>query len=327
MKQLLLRSLLILTFGVGTIYAQIPTGYYSSAEGLNGMKLKSALNAIIDDHIQFPYTSRNTDIWDILKETDKDTINPSKVILLYTGWTVDATQEYNSGRGWTREHVWAKSRGDFGTTLGPGTDIHALRPCDVSVNTARSNRWFSCGEYEYIDSDGASGSYTSFSSWVWEPRDIVKGDVARMIFYMATRYEGENGELDLVMIDSIPRDNRTKAPVHGELSVLLQWHNEDPVDDWERNRNEVIYSYQGNRNPFIDRPEFVGKIWGYLIADFELDFNDNIVSTSSLPNEQITSSKELVMVVDALGRKVEVKRGLLQFYVYSDGSVEKRVLR
>src|SRR5690554_2681151 len=303
------QLLFFLIFGGGYHYAQIPTGYYSSAEGLNGMKLKSALNTIIDDHIQFPYTSSNTDVWDILNETDKDTIDPSKVILLYTGWTVDATQEYSSGRGWTREHIWAKSRGDFGTTLGPGTDVHALRPCDVSVNTARSNRWFGCGEYEYIDSDGATGSYTSSSSWVWEPRDIVKGDVARMIFYMATRYEGENGELDLFMIDSIPRDNRTKAPVHGRLSVLLQWHEEDPVDDWERNRNEVIYSYQGNRNPFIDRPEFVGKVWGdYLKGD------------------SITKNVELRKVVDVFGREVDVKNGGVHFYIYSDGSVVKRVL-
>jgi len=264
---MLLRSIIIplfyfLLYGTSIVFTQIPEGYYNSVEGLKGVKLKAALNDIIDGHVQFPYTSTNIDVWDILKETDKDTIDPSKVILLYTGWTVDAAQEYNRGKGWTREHVWAKSRGGFGTRLGPGTDVHALRPCDVSVNSARSNRWFGCGDYEYIDGDGATGSYTSSSSWVWEPRDIVKGDVARMIFYMATRYEGENGELDLFMIDSIPRDNKTKAPVHGRLSVLLEWHNEDPVDDWERNRNEIIYSYQGNRNPFIDRPEFVDGIWG-----------------------------------------------------------------
>ncbi len=304
------KLLFFLIFGGGYHYAQIPTGYYSAAEGLNGMKLKSALNTIIADHIQFPYTSTNTDVWDILKETDKDTIDPSKVILLFTGWTVDAAQEYNSGRGWTHEHVWAKSRGDFGTTLGPGTDVHALRPCDVSVNTARSNRWFGCGDYEYMDSDGATGCYTSSSTWFWEPRDIVKGDVARMIFYMATRYEGENGELDLFVIDSIPRDNKTKAPVHGKLSVLLQWHNEDPVDDWERNRNEVIYSYQGNRNPFIDRPEFVEEIWG------------TYVGVESFTKDE---PKELLMVVDVLGREVEIEPGVLQFYIYSDGSVEKRV--
>lgn len=326
-KLLLIHSFFILLFGININYGQIPPGYYNSAEGLKGSELKAALNDIIDNHVKFSYTSSNTDVWDILKETDKDTIDPTKVILIYTGWTVDAAQEYNSGSGWTREHVWAKSRGNFGTSQGAGTDVHALRPCDVSVNSARNNRWFGIGEYEYIDGDGPTGSYTSASSWVWEPRDEVKGDIARMMFYMATRYEGENGELNLQLIDYIPSDNNTNEPIHGLFSVLRQWHIDDPVDDWERNRNDVIYSYQQNRNPFIDHPEFVGKIWGHVLDEYEIGFKDEIVSTSSLSKEQIANSKELVMVVDALGRKVEVKRGLLQFYVYSDGSVEKRVMR
>lgn len=322
------QLLFFLFFGAGYHYAQIPAGYYSSVEGLKGVELKAALNDIIDGHVQFPYTSTSIDVWDILKETDKDTIDPSKVILLYTGWTVDAAQEYNKGRGWTREHVWAKSRGGFGTRLGPGTDVHALRPCDITVNTARSNRWFGCGDYEYIDGDGATGSYTSSSAWVWEPRDIVKGDVARMIFYMATRYEEESGELDLFMIDSIPRDIKTKAPVHGRLSVLLQWHEEDPVDNWERNRNEVIYSYQGNRNPFIDRPEFVDGIWGNSPIMYEEDCELNIDgnSTSSLEEESNVKSRLVIKVVDVLGREVEVRYGIVQFYIYSDGSVEKNIL-
>ncbi len=326
-KLLQVQSFFILFFGIGLSTAQVPSGYYSTAEGLTGESLKSALNDIIDDHVKFSYTSSNTDVWDILKETDRDTIDPTKVILIYTGWTVDAEQEYNAGSGWTREHVWAKSRGNFGTSQGAGTDVHALRPCDVSVNSARNNRWFGIGEYEYIDGDGPTGCYTSTSSWVWEPRDEVKGDIARMMFYMDTRYEGENGELDLQLIDSIPSDNNTNEPIHGLFSVLRQWHIDDPVDDWERNRNDVIYSYQGNRNPFIDHPEFVGKIWGHVLDEYEIGFKDEIVSTSSLSKEQIANSKELVMVVDALGREVEIERGVLQFYIYSDGSVEKRVLR
>jgi endonuclease I len=298
--------LFFLIFGAVYHHAQVPGGYYSSAEGLTGTELKEALNDIIDGHVKFPYTSKNNDVWDILKETDRDTIDPGKVILLYTGWTVDGAQEYNKGKGWTREHVWAKSRGDFGTTFGPGTDVHALRPCDLSVNSARNNRWFGFGDFEYIDSDGRTDSKTSSTSWIWEPRDVVKGDVARMIFYMATRYEGENGELDLVMIDSLPRDNKTNAPVHGKLSVLLQWHNDDPVDNWERNRNEIIYSYQENRNPFIDRPEFANEIWG---------------KTVKLKKEIVNVNVELIKIVDVLGRKVDAKAGVVQFYVYSDGRV------
>lgn len=92
----------------------------------------------------------------------------------------------------------------------------------------------------------------------WEPRDAVKGDIARMMFYMVVRYE--YGAYDLELVDYTGTSN---TPVFGKLSTLLQWHQQDPVDDWERNRNDIIFnSYQGNRNPFIDHPEFVNYIWG-----------------------------------------------------------------
>ncbi len=142
--------------------------HYTSSEGLTEANLKTALYNTIKGHTEYPYTSDNTDVWDILKETDKDTINPDNVILFYTGWTVDAAQEYNSEAGWNREHVWAKSRGDFGTTMGPGTDVHHLRPTAISVNSARNNRWFDNCTEQYIDGDGATDSYTSSTSWVWQ---------------------------------------------------------------------------------------------------------------------------------------------------------------
>jgi endonuclease I len=224
--------------------------------------LKAKLNLIIRGHKEFPYTSKNTDVWDILKQTDRDTLNPSNVILLYNGISTNGEQEYNSGKGWTREHVWAKSRGDFGTKSGPGTDVHALRPADVAVNAARNNRWFANCSEEYIDDGVPTGSYTSSIEWVWRPRDEVKGDVARMIFYMAVRYEGHNGEPDLEVVDSIPSDKNTKLPIHAKLSDLLEWHLADPVSDAEIRRNDIIYyNYQRNRNPFIDHPEYVMKIW------------------------------------------------------------------
>src|SRR5690554_8216771 len=88
-KLLQIQSFFILFFGIGLSTAQVPSGYYSTAEGLTGESLKSALNDIIDDHVKFSYTSSNTDVWDILKETDRDTIDPTKVILIYTGWRSD----------------------------------------------------------------------------------------------------------------------------------------------------------------------------------------------------------------------------------------------
>lgn len=244
--------------------AQAPAGYYDAAVGLEGDNLKAALYTIIKGHTAYPYSSTSTDVWDILKETDRDPNNPANVLGIYSGFSMDAAKEYDSGNGWNREHVWAKSRGDFGTTLGAGTDVHHLRAADISTNSARNNRNFDEADIQYIDGSGTyqgtTNSYTSDTEWVWEVPENVKGDVARMIFYMATRYEGENGEPDLELVEEL-QDRLSKEPFHARLSVLVQWHLNDPVDERERQRNEVIYSYQKNRNPYIDHPEYVCSVW------------------------------------------------------------------
>lgn len=270
-------------------FAQIPPGYYDTVNGLTGTALKDALNDIIDGHTEFPYTSSATDTWDILKLTDQDPNNSSNVICIYSGFSRDAAAEYNSGAGWNREHVWAKSRGDFGTSKGAGTDIHHLRAADVSTNSARSNRNFvaSC-DTQYVDGDGTTDSYTCTSEFSWEPRDEVKGDVARMMFYMATRYEGENGEPDLELTETL-QGQLDKDPLHATLSVLVAWHEADPVSTIETDRNDIIYSYQGNRNPFIDHPEYVGLIWGsssstptVTVSTTSLAFGNVIFGNSSI---------------------------------------------
>ncbi len=262
----------VLIISAQSIVAQIPAGYYNGTENLSGAELKTALYNIIKGHTEFPYTSTTTDVWDILKVTDKDTLNPDNVILLYTGWSLNAALEYDNEKGWSREHVWAKSHGDFATEMGAGTDVHALRPCDISVNSARSNYDFATGGDIYTDADGITECRLTSNSW--EPRDIVKGDVARMIFYMTTRYKGENTEPNLEIVDYV-NSSPNYEPLHGKLSDLYKWHIADPVSDWEINRNNIIYSqYQGNRNPFIDHPEFVEKIWG------------NLVSVQTIENEQ-----------------------------------------
>ena len=110
------------------ISGQVPNGYYDAAKNLAGENLKSALNQIIANHREYTYTSSSTDVWDILKETDRDPNNVDNVILIYSGVSVNAAQEYNSANGWTREHIWAKSRGDFGTAIGVGMYLHILRP-------------------------------------------------------------------------------------------------------------------------------------------------------------------------------------------------------
>lgn len=274
-----MRILLILVIHLfsNLIYSQIPNGYYNGMDTLVGNSLKVALNNIINDHTEFSYTSSSTDVWDILKQTDKDPNDSTKVILFYTGWSVDAAQEWNSGSGWSREHIWSKSRGAFGTSKGAGTDVHHLRPADPSVNSAKNNRWFDTCSNPYLDNGIYTGCFTSSTNWVWQPRDEVKGDVARMIFYMATRYEGAKDEPDLELIDYLPADNNTSDPVYAKLSTLIQWHNEDTVDDWERNRNDIIYyNFQNNRNPFIDHPEYADLIWNYNVGISKKESYSNI---------------------------------------------------
>ena len=225
--------------------------YYRTAAGKTGNTLKTELHNIIDHHTELSYSS----VWEALKKTDEDPANANNVILLYTGRSQAKSTNGGGVDDWNREHVWAKSHGDFGTAMGPGTDLHHLRPTDVSVNGTRGNLDFDNGGTEHSE---ALGNY--FDSDSWEPRDEVKGDVARMLFYMAVRYEGDvSDEPDLELNNTV---NNGTAPYHGKLSVLLQWNAEDPVDDRERRRNDIIYSdYQHNRNPFIDHPEWVNEIW------------------------------------------------------------------
>ncbi|MCD4681908.1 MAG: endonuclease, partial [Bacteroidales bacterium] len=226
--------------------AQIPPGYYDAANGLTGDALKISLHNIIDDHTEYSYD----DLRDfILMETDEDPNNPSNIILLYTGRSQDKNTFGGGANDWNREHVWAKSHGDFGNNPPCGTDAHHIRPTDASVNSARGNKDFDNGGIQHPEATGCY--YTEFT---WEPRDEVKGDVARMIFYMDVRYEGGSGELNLEVVDWV---NTSPDPEHGKFSTLYEWHQQDPPDDFEINRNNVIYSYQNNRNPFIDHPEYL----------------------------------------------------------------------
>lgn len=225
--------------------------YYKSALGKDGSLLKSALHSIIKGHHQLTYGQ----VWDAIRETDEDPNNPNNVILIYTGRSQSKYSNGSSKNSWNREHVWAKSHGDFGIRPGPGTDLHHIRPADASVNSTRSNLDFDEGGKHHKEA-----SECRYDSDSWEPRDEIKGDIARMLFYMAVRYEGDNGEIDLELNEKV---NNGKSPFHGKLSKLLKWHREDPVDDWERNRNNIIFDkYQHNRNPFIDHPEWVEMIWG-----------------------------------------------------------------
>lgn len=224
--------------------------YYANAIGKTGTALKSSLHTIISKQTKISYSA----VWEALKVTDQDPNNSSNVKLLYSG--ISRSKSLNGGNtgDWNREHVWAQSHGDFGTATGPGTDLHHLRPEDVQVNSTRGNKDFDNGGSSFTNSGGSLTDSNSF-----EPRDAVKGDVARMILYMAVRYEGGDSWPDLEPNDAVTNGS---VPFHGRLSVLKQWNDEDPPDSFEERRNEIIYNtYQGNRNPFIDHPEWVEAIW------------------------------------------------------------------
>ncbi len=250
-KILFIATVTMVTMVSLNLSAQIPAGYYDGTENLSGEPLKTALHNIIDDHVEYSYNALRDYI---LRDTDEDPDNSNNVILLYTGRS-QAKSTFGGGiNDWNREHVWAKSHGDFGNSPPCGTDAHHIRPTDASVNSSRGNKDFDNGGTPHPEATGCRSDSDS-----WEPRDEVKGDVARMLFYMAVRYEGDSGEPDLEVVDAV---NTYPKPEHGKLSTLLEWHEQDPPDDFEINRNEVIYSYQQNRNPFIDHPEFVAKIFG-----------------------------------------------------------------
>lgn len=245
-------------FNVNYTVAALPntdqtyTGYYAGADGLSGEVLKTFLHNLIDDHIMRSYSQ----LWEDLEYTDEDPNNPNNVLLIYSQISIDEDSKCSatcpSTSSWNREHVWPKSHGGFDTGDIEGTDLHHIRPSLTIVNSTRGNLDF--------DDGGSLVSNTSdsfYDSDSFEPPEDVKGDIARMVFYMAVRYEGDSGELDLELNDLV---NNGGAYL-GRLSVLLLWHIQDPVDDYERTRNDRIYEIQGNRNPFIDHPEFVYLIW------------------------------------------------------------------
>ncbi len=245
----------------GTIEIDNPSAfnsYYKLIDGIDSEDLKEVLHDLIDGNKVLPYTASSFDVWDALDQTDEDPNNSNNVILLYTGRSQAKSYKdhgQNDNDAWNREHVWAKSLGFGGspsTSRPASTDIHHLRPADRSVNTARSNKYFGEGGSQHSE---ATGCY--YTSSTWEPRDAVKGDVARMMFYMAVRYEGLADGVDLELNDN----TSTGGPFIGKLSALLEWHKQDPVDNFEEKRNQTIFDIQGNRNPFIDHPEFVDYIW------------------------------------------------------------------
>lgn len=268
------------TYGVCS--SQIPAGYYDSLEGLSGAALKQELQDIIAN----PSVVREQtygDIWDILKATDRNPENNNQVWQIYTeGVKSKLDQQVGSSNVgvWQREHIYAKDRTGFNDAVTEGadgidvwyptdandimagfTDAHHIRAVDGSENALRSNKNFGT----VTTSTMYSGPIGTQGSW--------RGDVARALFYMAVRYNGLN------VVNGDPLD----VPIGyiGDLATLLTWNVSDPADDFEMNRNNVIYNWQMNRNPFIDYP---------LLADYIFGANFGDTWSFSLSNESFTEN-------------------------------------
>ncbi|QWP76893.1 endonuclease [Lysobacter sp. K5869] len=269
-----------------------PTGYYSHVNTSSASQLRCSLHETIKGHTVYPYSGGTTNTWSILEIADEDPNNSGRILDAYRNRSyVKVSDRAGSGSGlkYNREHSWPNSLG-FGTTTGdkglpnaPYTDTHMLYLTDSAYNADRGNKPYAncslssgCGERVTEvnnGSGGGSGSYPGNSNWfktpdgnggsfeVWGKR---KGDMARAVMYMAIRYEGGadantgQSEPDLELTDDRSKIVITSSsPAYmGLLSTLLQWHQADPPDAAEKARNEVVFSFQGNRNPFIDHPEW-----------------------------------------------------------------------
>ena len=250
MKSIFTTLSVILLFLSNFAFSQ-PIGYYNGTESLQGDQLKKAIHEIIKGHVDFSYNRAA----DIINYSDSDPANPKNVILFYLQQSRDASLYGMSGDFINREHVWAKSHGNFSGIRPMDSDAHNLRPADASVNEARGNK-----DFDNVQPSGILYYETTdcwFTDYAWEPGPAVKGQVARILFYMATRYMGD-GEINLELVDKI---DTYPLPEHGKLSTLIQWNNQYPPSDFERRRNERIFEIQQNRNPFVDNPEFANLIW------------------------------------------------------------------
>ena len=253
---------LTLIIAAVTLSAQ-PQGYYDGTEGLTGNALKAALHNIIKNDNHTSYSG----LWSAYQQTDK---KPNgKVWDIYSDvpngtppyeftFVTDQCGNYGGeGDCYNREHLWAQSWTNDNSTHK--TDLHHVYPTDGYVNNRRGNYAF--GEVNNATWTSQNGgklgpnTVSGFSGTVFEPIDDYKGDIARALMYVSVRYYQEDGSWST-------SDMSNKSVIKNwAMTMLLRWHEEDPVDEKEINRNNKVYNIQGNRNPFVDYPEFAPMIW------------------------------------------------------------------
>ncbi len=288
------------------------SAYYGTISGQTGDALLAALNQIIKDHNEYNYDSdTHRTIYKIIDRnwtlspaseanlTNYDYANGNPFIKkLYADYNDDlATADRFKNAGATRvsfdkEHIWAQSLGNFGRTGGAGSDFHALWPADVKGNQqAHSNYNFAMptSNITNVNNDkgtyvGRNGNISGSSQKVFEPLDEYKGDIARAMFYMPARYYTYENALHpkLTLVNGSPSAitaSVNQPGLAGDLATLLAWHISDPVDEYEIHRNNLIANnYQGNRNPFIDYPQ-----WAAIAYD------TSFVGTGALPTLESSS--------------------------------------
>jgi len=259
------------------------TGYYAGVNTTSASALRASLHPVIDDHVKIPYTASTTDTWDVLDRAEQDPLNTSRILDIYKNASYAKAGAGNNY--YNREHTWPNSLGfpNDGATNYAYTDLHMLMASDIAYNSTRSNKPYDncpsgCTEYptnSYAGQGGGSGTYPGNSNWsnasVFQVWSKMKGNVARAMFYMDLRYEGGThgvsgaAEPDLRLTDTMSLIAQTggnaSVAYMGKLSTLIQWHQQDPVDEAERLRNDLIQTYQGNRNPFVDNPSWVACIY------------------------------------------------------------------
>ena len=262
--------------GNGNLTVESTEGsYYSHLRGKWGPELEEALKTLlVDTH------SKNTS-YDSLKEHYAITdLGPSGKIMTFYAHA-EFLLEWD-GNKIDREHVWPKSLGWFETS-GAGSDLHHIRPAIKSINNSRGNKPFGDideSQASKSEFDGYLGGY--YNNTYFEPLDHSKGDVARILMYMVHRYSEE--------VKSHPITNVAQS-----MDMLVEWHKLDPVDDYEMNRNNKTALIQGNRNPFIDHPEFVDMIYG----DYD-ENNGGALNDTTGGNSQLTDAQRIEKVVNAI---------------------------
>ena len=295
MKHIYLLFLCITSFG----FAQIPSNYYDSANGLSGFALKTQLKSIITNgHIDQGYGN----LYDGYVTTHTDNIAESGyendgTILLYYTENPNGTDPYTFNHGsnqcgnynaegvcYNREHTIPQS--SFNSASPMQNDIHHVVPSDGYTNGQRGSLPFgtvSSANWTSLNgSKRGSSSVNGYSGTVFEPIDEFKGDIARSILYFVTRYENTvDGYTSFDMFNG----TENQALEDWAVTMLLDWHyNVDPVDQREIDRNNAAYNYQGNANPFVDHPEYANMIWNPVVDTENPTNPTNLVASNPTDN-------------------------------------------